>query len=67
MVEYFSKDICEAKPARFGSARCVDHLEVIMPERNALRGDILELLFSTAGVFPCAALEALIARLEVGR
>ena len=38
-----------------------------MPERNALRGDILELLFSTAGLFPGPALEALIARLEAGR
>lgn len=38
-----------------------------MPERHALRGDILELLFTTAGIFPGPALEALIARLEVRR
>lgn len=38
-----------------------------MPERQALRGDILELLFSAAGLFPGPALEALIARLEAGR
>lgn len=38
-----------------------------MPERHALRGDILDLLFSAAGLFPGPALEALIARLEAGK
>jgi hypothetical protein len=38
-----------------------------MPERRALRGDIIELLLGAAGLFPGAALEALIARLEAGR
>lgn len=35
-----------------------------MPERHALRGDILEALLSAAGIFPGAMLEALIARME---
>ena len=35
-----------------------------MPERHALRGDIVELLSGAAGLFPGAVLEALIARLE---
>ena len=35
-----------------------------MPEREALRGDLLDLLFSVNGVFPGPVLEALIARME---
>ncbi len=38
-----------------------------MPERHALRGDILEALLSAAGLFPGAMLEALIARMEGGK
>ena len=35
-----------------------------MPERLALRGEVLEILIGAAGVCPGAVLEALIARLE---
>jgi hypothetical protein len=38
-----------------------------MPERRALRGEVMEVLLGAAGLFPGAVLEALIARLEVGR
>jgi hypothetical protein len=38
-----------------------------MPERRAPWGDLFELLVPAAGMFPGAVLEALIARLEVGR
>lgn len=38
-----------------------------MPERRARWGDLVEVLVPTAGVFPGAVLEALIARLEAGR
>jgi hypothetical protein len=44
-------------------------VEFTMPERSrARRADVLDLLLSAAqGVFPGAALEALIARLEAGK
>ena len=38
-----------------------------MPEREALRGEILDLFASAAGLFPGPALEALIAWLEGAR
>ena len=38
-----------------------------MPERRALRGELLEILVGAAGVFPSTLLEALIARMEADR
>lgn len=38
-----------------------------MPDRHALRGDLLEFLLSMSGAFPGMVIETLLARLETGR
>ncbi len=38
-----------------------------MPDRQALRGDLLEFLFSMSGAFPGVMIETLLARMETGR
>lgn len=50
-----------ARPVSFNT------VEFTMTEREAPRGNLLDLLFSITGVFPAPLLEALIARMEVGK